>query len=250
MTIRTVLINEINQMILATNYFEANEFIINSTRNNDKYVLQIQYQFDSAYKFIAWIPNQKSKDKDSYSPDYQISATVSPGEIGETEHFYYVGRSKLFDGIKEWLIRVRDELIAVPAHRQVVEQKEQLEDILTQFPNLDSDNYFSQEEVEELKKRLEEMEAKIAENIRNTVTDQKEQKERLEKLENEIKALKVKLTSHKKRAWAGAIGARLIQWAQDPIHRKVLKSGGQEAKTLLLSAGETQEDVSSVSSSS
>jgi hypothetical protein len=241
--IRMALLNEINQIISATNYLEPSEFVVNTSKNNDKYILQIQYRFDPLYKFISWIPNQKSKDKDSYSADFRISAQISPGEISETENVTYVGKNELFNGIKEWLIRVRDELLAAPTHRQTVEQKEQIEDILTQLPNFD-DEYFSQEEIEKFKKNLEELEERLAENIRNAVTDQKEQKVRIEKLESEINLLKAKLSSHKKRAWAGNVGTRLIQWAQDPINRKVLKSGEQATKTLLLPAGDNTSETS------
>lgn len=234
--IRTALLNEIRSMILATNYFEPNEFVINTSKSNDKYILQIQYRFEPSYKFVVWIPNQKSKDTGGYTTDFQISAQTSPGEISEAEHVSYVGKRELFVGIQEWLIRVKDELLATPSHRQASEQKEQLEDILTNLPDFDNE-YFSQEEVERLKKNLEELEIRLAENIKNTVTDQKEQKKRIEKLENDINILKAKLSSHKKRAWAGSVSTRLIQWAQDPINRRVLKSGGEAAKTLLLSEG-------------
>lgn len=231
--IRTSLLNQINEMIVGTQYFEPSEFIVNTTQQDDKNVLQIQHRFDTAYRFAAWIPNQKSRDKDSYSVDFRIVAQVCPGEISATENVSYVGRRELFTGIQEWLMRVKDEIVATPAYHRATQQQVQLEDTLKELRDLD-DAYFSQEEIDRFKSKLDELELKLAENIRNTVEDQNEQKLRIEKLETEISMLKQKLSSHKKRAWAGSLVSRLIQWAEDPICRKVLHSAEHATKTFML----------------
>jgi hypothetical protein len=231
--LRNALLIEINQMISSITYFSENDFLITNSINKDgMYVLEIEYRFDSNYKFTAWIPKQKSKE--SYA-DYKVGTTESPGEISNTEFLAYTGKRDLFNGIQAWLTRVRDDLLAIPKQRQTSDQKAQLDEILTELPELD-DEYFSPEEILRLKQKLDELEGRLAENIMMTVTDQKEQKEKLKSLEEDIIMLKGKLGSHKKRGWAGTVSLRLIRWAEDPINQRVLTSGAQATKELLLEA--------------
>jgi hypothetical protein len=236
--LRTAMLNEIRKSISSDKYFEEDDFLITSTKNNNNnYVLQVQYRFDPKFKFIAWIPDHETKKDEYGSMEFKITTQESPGQMGETERYTYSGKSELLSGISSWVGVVQQELLAIPIYRQAAEQREQLEEILSQFESV-GDTYFSQEEAQEMKKRLEELEQRIAENLKNTVTDQTELKTKLQNLESDMNALKEKLASHKKRGWAGAVAVRVLEWAKDPINRKVLTSGAEITKDLLLKAGE------------
>jgi hypothetical protein len=232
------MLNDVRKAISSNKYFEEDDFLVTSSKNNsNNYVLQIQYRFEPRFKFLAWIPDHETKKDEYGSMEFKITTQESPGQMGETERSTYSGKGELLSGISSWLGAVEQELLAIPIYRQAAEQKEQLEEILTQFESL-GDTYFSQEEAQEMKKRLDELEQRIAENLKNTITDQSELKTKLQNLEADMNVLKEKLASHKKRGWAGAVAVRVLEWAKDPVNRKVLTSGAEITKDLLLKAGE------------
>ena len=57
---------------------------------------------------------------------------------------------------------------------------------------------------------------------------------RIDELANEMSVLKENVDVLNKRGGAKALGTRTFEWAKDPANRKLLKSGAEVAKELLL----------------
>ena len=102
-----------------------------------------------------------------------------------------------------------------------------------QHGNIPTD-YFSRQEAEHLRNRLDELEARLKQNLQDTIEDQTEMQTRIDELANEMSVLKENVDVLNKRGWAKALVTRTFEWAKDPANRKLLNSGAEVAKELLL----------------
>ncbi len=242
--IRTSFLSDINGTISESKYFNINDFSIETAKINEKseYLLKITYRFSAKYYLFAWIPNQKSKDKDGYSDDFKVQLRTAPGEISEIEEKRASGKAALLGEIKFWVNRIEEDLKTVPLSRLILENKESLENLIEQFENMD-DSYFTVEESEKFKLRLDELEERLANNIRENISDKKEQDAKISELENEINTLKQKIDSHSKKAWAGVFVSKSLDWLKNPLNRKILISGAEVAQSILSDGLEKGEQI-------
>ncbi len=227
----------INKVIAETSYFKAEDFSLAVETEEDTDVLTIVYLPNSTIKLIARIPRKRIRG----APDFgrAIDILVSPGDLVEIELLSYNSNSTidLLNTIRAWLSRVQEDLLAIPANRQLEEQRKQLETFISQFENL-SDEYPSREEVEKLKNRLTDFETQLADFIKSTVINQEEQNKQLEELSSEMNLLKSKLDSHTKKGFAIVLLNRLREWSKNPTFQQVLAKGAEEATKALISGVE------------
>jgi hypothetical protein len=210
--------------------FRAEDFSVDQSATGETLTLIITYRYEDSYAFRAMIP---LTDKQQFV----IAANMSPGNLLAEETGAYGSTASLLTGIKNWVIRIDQELQAVPANRELAAQQQAIEDLVETIAGL-SDEYFTREEADDLLRRLDELEAQLAQNVRERVTNKKERDSKIERIHADVESLKEKVVVLKKSGWLKAAGVKTLGWLKDPTNRALLKSGAEVTKSLLLGSGD------------
>jgi hypothetical protein len=206
------------QAALETGTFSVHDFEI---KIDTPFTITYKYRPGIVFQ-ISTKPGDKTKREISYKP-----GTVWANVTMDADDGYDVTGA-----IREWLYSILELLSLSPVERRIEEQRIKIEEILTsmkEFPN----EYFSAEEAEDLKSKLDALEATLTESIRKNATDQKEMQAQLDKLRTEMETLKLTLGSLKKPKWYQSLGTRIGLWMSDPKNQQALLQGAVTLKKML-----------------
>ncbi|MGX2962121.1 hypothetical protein JNUCC23_23260 (plasmid) [Peribacillus sp. JNUCC 23] len=197
--------------------FSSEDFTI-SSKNKSNVEIDIIYKYNHEYYFNASMLSTAS----------DIYITYSPGEIMSPETDVDLSKDEYLEAIDNWIIILREELKSTTLGRQVYENEEKLKDLERFIHEKFSDSettYFSKEEGEKFKARLDEFEKMFQEQIKQQNAEDK-------KIHKEIELLKEQIDYLPKGTWATAIGAKLLNWGyRNP---RAVKQVGQVAMKALL----------------
>jgi len=227
--IRPRLIQDLRAAIDRSNYFVADDFHIDTENTKDQSSnLIVRYRFNETYYLVAVVPLSASN-----GPWFEISMTVKPGSIADTEVLTVGAWDQVVQATQNWLARIHEELQAVPVARELAVQAQELEDLLRKWTDLPNE-YFTKTEIADMEARLEQIEATMEEGLREYVEDPTQVRNKVAAIRLDIRTLKETLPALKKQSWAGKLLVRVSSWMRDPDNQKVLKSGTDVARTLLL----------------
>lgn len=232
--LREHLKNEIIQVIEKSTGFNANDFNITAQkRGNTGVELELRYRYEQNFFLKVVIPNEKTTVREgSTNTNYFIQGSMCPGEMSYIENVSFWGKDALLTQIKSWLTYLKSDLISAPINRILVQQKqeiERLEKAIKNFP----DEYFSIDEAEEYKEKLDSLEELFVEHLKNQVEDENKLKEQIEKINNDIDMLKQTILSLKKQGWVSAFIVKITTWMSNPDNKKLVKAGSTIIKGLL-----------------
>jgi polyhydroxyalkanoate synthesis regulator phasin len=225
--IRGKLYKDLTTTLEGHSRFEDSDFkIIPKKVNNSStsIVLTIEYSYDPKYRITFNIPNSESSDKDSWSTYYLFSGTVCPGPLAYEEKFQFKGEEKIHHKINVWMDNIWEEISANPLLRQMEEQQAQIEEIYSQFDDV-KDDYFSKSESQELKKRLDDLEEKLKEQIKENTENKEEFDKKVQQLHTDIDTLKQTISSFKKKGWLKNFTGKVFKWTKDSENRKMIEDG-------------------------
>jgi len=209
-----------------TRYFTEHDFVIVSDGRKDRSIaLKIQYRHEPRFAFTAVLPATFVRDGD-------IFVTAVPGSIAESEQAEVFGKEGLLLRVAQWVEHVRAELKALPTARELERERARIDALIAQVSKL-PDEYFTKEEGDRLKARLDELEKRFVENVRTTTKGTGEAKLKIEQLRTEFDMLKATVDVLKKPGWAASFAARCGRWLRDPSNRALLKDGADVARKLL-----------------
>ncbi|MFA6249477.1 MAG: hypothetical protein WC615_21240, partial [Mucilaginibacter sp.] len=212
--------------------FDNAEFIISATKNGSSTILVITYKFKPEYRILFNVPSTSTTDKDGYSPYYAFSGKVSPGPLAYEETFSFKGEGVLFDKIDIWLNSIWEEISSSPIVKQVENQQTKIDEILENFDSLD-DKFFTLQEAEDLKTRLDELEETLKELIINHVHYKENKEEELSRLHLDIDTLKQTVNSFNKKGWVKSFVGKMFKWTSDEENKKLLQGGYSFVKQFL-----------------
>jgi polyhydroxyalkanoate synthesis regulator phasin len=206
--------------------FDSSDFKIEPIKDskNTFITLVIKYNIEPKYKIIFKIPSSTTTDKDSYGSYYAFSGQVSPGPLAYEESFSFKGEDGVYEKITTWLNCIWEELSSNPIVKQVENQQKQIDDIFEKFENI-KDEFFSDEEAKDLRRRLDELEENLKSQISKTNEDKKSLEREVQKLHTDIDTLKQTIQSFKKKSWLKSFTTKVFKWTKDSDNRKMLKDG-------------------------
>lgn len=224
------------QAISENTFFKPNEFIITeSDVNKSTYGrsgptdLIITYFDNEAYEFRVSLP--KGKDKDG---NFEFDGMVRPGEYAHEQDLCLKGGAQLMTEIKSWVQRIEQDIRSNPLGRRLAEQQARIDDLLKQFSSVPSGNeYFTREEAEDMRKRLDKLEGQLVEQLKKASLDDKAEQQKISEVDNDIGVLKAQLEQVPKKSWFKRLAVRLGIWAADPTNQQLLQAGGAVVKGLL-----------------
>lgn len=164
-----------------------------------------------------------------FDSDY-CEITYSPGKIfiEETDELkilnfeYYIVTK-----IKEWLNRIKSEMLN-PIEKRFIDDSIQKfrEEMDSKLSEVD-DGYFTNEEGNELREKLEQLENLILER-----DSQKEMQSEIVKMKEEIEFLKATINTLTKRKWFKNALMKMWSWGQKEENRKLIESGVEAVKAI------------------
>lgn len=230
--IRKKFYKEIVEILNSHSRFEAHNFDIKTNKQNRNLSLVITYLHNSSFKFKMDLPSGKTTSKDEFSPSYKFSGTMSPGPFALEESFSFSGTNYLDEYINTWLNEIWEELKSNPVVAHIDSQRKEIDEI---FERLDgsSEDFFTQDEAEELRARLDDLEKKFNEEFKKEIKDKEELKKEVSSLNKDIETLKVTLSSFNKKSWMKELVGKVFKWVKNPNNRKALKQGYSVVREIL-----------------
>jgi|GEM_PF-1160501 len=209
------------------NRFESSDFKIEPIKEsrNSFTTLTIKFTVEPKYKIIFKIPTSLTIDKDGYSnPYYALSGSVCPGPFSFEETFEFKNTEGIFERITSWLNCIWEELSANPIVKKIEIQQQQIDEIFLNFDSI-KDEYFTEQEANDLRSRLDSLEETLKSQIEKNNEDKKVFEEDVSKLHNDIDTLKLTVQSFKKKGWLKTFTTKLHKWTKDSDNRKMLMGG-------------------------
>lgn len=234
--LREQFLSNIRKALHRAGYF-PDDFVV--TQRQDKYdtVLDIRYQFQPKFRFVARITTKAPSLGEIAFPAPEALGTIkiiaSPGDFLKEEEFGVEESKDIIREISGWVDRVAGEIKALPEQRQIEEQRQLLEQLTAQFEEA-SEGGFTKVEAEALRGRLDELEERLTGSIRSHIENQKEANAKIRRLHREIETLKSQVEVLSKKGWTKSMMIRIANWLKDPTNQQLLKSGGELAKSVLL----------------
>jgi len=215
-------------------YFSVDDFELLNIDSEEGSVLQLTYRFCRKFHFRAIVTDRMITVRAALgleNSERAVDCYAVPGSLEHEATFTVGGANGLLEAISGWLKNLQEELVAEPVNRQLNRHREEIESLLQQAESL-PDEYFTRAEAEELRQRLEELEAQLIVNIEQS-TSGGEQQTKIQEIERDFMQLQSQVETLSKRGWFGSLLIRFAKWSSDPENAKVLKGGVNVAKALL-----------------
>jgi len=243
MKLREVFFKDINETINASIKFGATDFDITTRDSKDDGIvasIEIKYIYEDKFVLKILVPSSKSsyKVKDKYGDDYntysdyQFELHTTPGEFIMDENFKVWGRNKMLKSIESWLSRIWEELQALPINREINNIKEQVEKLHNKYDSI-SEEYFTDQETEEIESKLDDLHKKIEDQIKNQKITEEELKSKIQTLNEEISSLKATVNVFNKKNWFKSFTSKVFKWSSDPTNKSLIKNGVEIVKNFL-----------------
>lgn len=214
-------------------FFEVGDFnFVNEIIRDDEgdhatvdYIhLRITYNSDAQFYFDGNIHEGEHS--------LEMFGSFCPGEVLNRDNFNVNGTQEILMQIDKWLKQMHEEILALPVIRQLAEQQEEINKVVSSLNSL-PDEYFTRHEAELIKTKLEELEQRFINHHKVAETKDIQLQDHLQQIHNNIETLKATVTTLKKNGWVKSAMVRTQIWLQNPANRSLLKSGAEFVKGLL-----------------
>lgn len=215
--------------------FEGADFRIDSQNESNTYSgtpvkLKIYLLSDPKYYYSVDIPSKLSSNSEGYY--YSFSGKCCPGPLAFIESFSFSTTKSLLESIAIWVDNIWLELTHNPVVQTILNKQQQVEDLLETYSNIE-DTYFKEDEIIDVKQRLDNLEASLSNDLKQAISDKKQLEIELNNLKNDIETLKQTVAAFKKKGWFKSFSTKVFKWTKNGENRKLLKDGYQVLKEFL-----------------
>jgi hypothetical protein len=168
--------------------------------------------------------------------DFLISGNMSPGQLSNFEEFDFYGVLGIRLKVENWVISLWEDLSADPIVRSINEKQSELETYLNQFPFdniVNGDEYFSNDEITQIKDRLKNLEDKIATDLKEAIEDKELLKTEQGTLKKEFEALKQTIPNLTRKNWFKSSLSKLFIWGAQKKYQPLIKAATSYGKSLI-----------------
>lgn len=234
--IREKFLKDISTTINNHKRFESYDFDITpySQNKSGPTKLKITYKMSPKYQIEIVIPNTKTKVQGAYveSDEYVFKCDKCPGKVAYQESINCNGEEDLHKNLKIWLDCIWDELVSNPILKSIKSQEEKVEELFKKFDLID-DEPFNSQEVEELRKKLDDLESMLKTEIESSKKNKEELENEIDNLHSDIETLKVTINSFTRKGWIKSFTTKIFKWTSNSENRKMLKDGYTLIKEIL-----------------
>jgi hypothetical protein len=116
--------------------------------------------------------------------------------------------------------------------------QKQIDELLSAVGDL-TDDYFSKEEAELMRKRLDDLEVRVRDAAESGAKADEAMRARIDAMASTIEMLKVQVSVLSKKSWWRLLAGRAASWMSEPANRQLVRSGIDLAKELVGGKDET-----------
>lgn len=159
---------------------------------------------------------------------FVISGTMTPGRLSSIEKFDVNNFENLNERIKVWLKELDIELLDVHTHKKLNQTEEKVEEFFNKINEMTEgieDTFFTKEEAENLKEKLDSMEKTIIVNLEKAMSNNINLEKEVRNLKKEIEKLKQSTERISKKNWVKKYFNKIGEWAINPEKRKLFLYG-------------------------
>ena len=233
--IRPDLLKAVLDALKFQRHLDQDDFIVHELEKGGKSHLSIDYRYDKTLFFRFRIPTERTKTSDDSSGAYRFYITVRPGCEAVDESFSATGRNELMSELRNWFVRLYEDVVSVPVVRQFQEHERAIHQLTTRLDVLPEEP-ISRSDVEVFSEGLEKLKAEILTQLEKESADKNILEARVDDLSNDIYFLKQTLESMTKRKWGELLLSRFAKW-QSRFSLPQISAGAKVLKLLI--PGET-----------
>ena len=207
----------------------------------------ITYEYSNGFHHFKFrVPTSKSaKNYEEYDKraDKVISKTkqiyvfqgfMKPGTFAESEDFTSDDFDQLLEIFEGWLDLLDKELLSTPLKRRLEEQEQRIKEIKEQIDGLFnskegqedlSERFFTREEGELLKAKLDEMETFLSTKIKEEEIPEEQKENDISELNRDFVILKGSTSTMTKKNWLKKFAINVAVWCTDSVKLKRLSIG-------------------------
>ncbi|MET4561565.1 polyhydroxyalkanoate synthesis regulator phasin [Lysinibacillus parviboronicapiens] len=185
-------------------HFLLEDFSIRTADYTNYVGLNIKYLYLPQYRFEGKIFKDQGKFNVEFIPG-KITLTVKKDNLLKYE---------FLSAIHEWLNNTYSEMTKTPIERKVKEHDEILKSWQEKIHSMgeEGDHFFTKEEGEELRKKLNELEELLKNEIIENQENKNTQKQDLDKLQSEVNTLREHSKVLSKKNWFLSFSVRFFMW--------------------------------------
>jgi len=225
--------SEIIEVLSSKSFFSNYDFTI-AANDSKKGQISIAYNHCEKYYFIFQIPDGERTKKGDYGDVnyYLYHATIAPWEAAELESVRFESKSEFLKGLNRWLGFLEEDLTSSPTNRKLKSMEEKMSSYSEMIDEIEGE-YFSQEEADSLKNKIDELHVKMTESINNLDKDSNEKARTIRELKQEIEGLKTKIEILDKKGALKSLVGRILVWTSKPENQKLIGDGTTFVKGLI-----------------
>jgi hypothetical protein len=189
---------------LNDNSFSYNDFDIeiNEVYSGLQINIKITYRYIEEYTFSFSL---------SKTPDTELTIERTPGKVIMNEKITIKNQNSIPAEITVWVNAIKEEMSYMPFAREFEETKSKILEMEEKFNEV-PEKYFTKEESELLKKRLETLEVEFEEKLRKELDDKFNLEYEVRSMKAEMEQLKIQVEILNKRNWIKSFGTKLHGW--------------------------------------
>lgn len=167
----------------------------------DKYYFYLEFKADYSTCKIEYVPG---------------SVITKETESIKTQDIEY----QITEIIRDWLKRVKQEISSRPQERLVDDKLNSLKELLDEkLKSIDDIEYFTKDESDELKRRLDELEEVLVDSVSKNA----DLKTEVDKMKKEVRFMKSTVDTLAKKNWLKKTFIKMYQWSQKPDNKEIVK---------------------------
>ncbi|MCK6256816.1 hypothetical protein LCY76_09440 [Fictibacillus sp. KIGAM418] len=182
--------------------FSQNDFDIDISESYHSVHVKITYRYIEDFYFSFTLKK---------NPGEEISLDRCPGIVVKNESKNVKTRGTLVEDITSWLRAMEEEMSYTPFAREFTKTKERFTVMEEKFNEI-PDEYFSKEEGEYLKEKLENLEFDFEQKLREEMANKVNLENEIEVMKKDLEQLKSQVELLTKRGWIKSFGTKMYTW--------------------------------------
>lgn len=187
----------------------------------------IRYLYDDRWDFRFELPLQPNIDPEKHT----FAFHCSPGALADNMSLSHPGFSHLLGQVAQWAGRVSEDLVAAPVEREVLRNRQRIEEIEARIEG-DPEAYFDDEELQKVRDDLDKLSDRLQKEIRARIKDQNDADAKVAELEKMFESFKARSESMKRKNFFAMAVNKTWTFMSGKQLRGFLKNSGEILKLL------------------
>jgi hypothetical protein len=183
--------------------FSQNDFDLDTSSSyGGSVAVKLTYRYLDTFRFSFNL---------SKTANSQIKVDRCPGAFIENENVTLNDKDEVLSEITDWIRAIKEEMYSSPIAKEFEKTKEKILEMEQKFSNI-PDQYFTKEEGDLLKQRLDKVEVEFEEKLREEHETNSNLEREIREMKADMEQLKIQIQALTKQNWFKSFGTKLHGW--------------------------------------